>query len=422
MGVQVAITLDSEIKPSYAVSTVLAPAFAVAAADLVLWVGNAHAQGKHFEITALRKCLNRIRDNGATTPTSGNHSFAKLAAPGYVKDVSSGFNVTDLTLLTGTVTVSAGTKLVVGVGTTFTDDLVVGQILLIEAEYRVIDTITDDLNLALTVNHTGGAAGDDYSRVALTQLTGSMTVTAASNAVLGVDTLFDTELVAGTSVLLLEGEYIGVTTVTDDLNIVLAANHVGGAAEAALTGTVSVTINEADVVGVGTDFEAELVAGESIIEIATEFFTVLSIADDENLVLSAVHTAGASGATANLQPRGELATPTLLTGTVSVGAGTATVTGVGTTFTADLSVGDVIKIGSELIAILSITNPLALVLAANHTAGASGVEYSVSNTPAELDVGIWYGDLFQQSPGSSLTPHVLRGIEKYLESTQKSAG
>ena len=351
MGVQVAVLLDSQLKPNYTVSTVLAPAFVVAAGACVVWIGNAHLGGKHFEVTGIRKCLQALRESGSTTPESGNHSFAKVAAPGFTKDVSKGFNVTDLTLLTGTVTVTIGTKAVVGVGTTFLTDYVAGGVIRIAGEYHTIDAITTDLALTIVANHAAGAAAADHYKVALTALLGTMSVTAGTPNVVGVGTDFVTELVAGTSVLLLEGEYIVVTTITDLENIILASNHVGGAAA----------------------------------------------------------------------KTGQLATPTLLTGTVSVSAGTKAVTGVGTTFLADLSVGDVIKIGSQLLTIATITSSTALALAANHTAGASGVAFSVSNTPAELDVGIWYGDLFQPLSGSTLTPHVLRALEKYLESTQKSA-
>lgn len=41
--------------------------------------------------------------------------------------------------------------------------------------------------------------------------------------------------------------------------------------------------------------------------------------------------------------------------------------------------------------------------------------------PEEAKVGVWYGPDFQQIPGASISPHVERLIEKYLESTQKAA-
>jgi hypothetical protein len=74
-----------------------------------------------------------------------------------------------------------------------------------------------------------------------------------------------------------------------------------------------------------------------------------------------------------------------------------------------------------LLTVSSITSATELSTAEVHVAGASGDEYSVSNTPSEQDVGIWYGDLFQPTPGSTLTPHVLRALEKYMESALRLA-
>jgi hypothetical protein len=163
MGVQVAITLDSQLKPNYTVSTVLAPAFAVAAGELVAWWGNDLGAGKHFEVTGVRKCLEGLRSGGTLTPTSGKHSYGKVTAPGFSSAVSTGFDVADITTLTGTVTVSAGTKAVVGVATLFTTELVVGDVIKIGTEFHTVATITDALNLVLAANHVAGAAGAVYS-------------------------------------------------------------------------------------------------------------------------------------------------------------------------------------------------------------------------------------------------------------------
>jgi len=62
-----------------------------------------------------------------------------------------------------------------------------------------------------------------------------------------------------------------------------------------------------------------------------------------------------------------------LTGTVSVTINTNTVTGLGTLFTAELSVGDPIKIGAEIFTVSGITNNTSLTLDTNHLTGASAV-------------------------------------------------
>ena len=37
----------------------------------------------------------------------------------------------------------------------------------------------------------------------------------------------------------------------------------------------------------------------------------------------------------------------------------------------------------------------------------------------ETFVGIWYGSLFQSTPGGSITPYVTQAIEKYMEDSAK---
>ena len=63
------------------------------------------------------------------------------------------------TPMTGTLTVTAGTKAVVGVGTLFTTELVVGDKIIIAGELHIVAAITDNLNLDLAENHIAGAAG-----------------------------------------------------------------------------------------------------------------------------------------------------------------------------------------------------------------------------------------------------------------------
>ena len=91
MGVQVAVTLDTQLKPNYVVSTVLTAAFAPANGELVLWIGNAHTGTKHEEVSAVKRCLEYIRENGSITPDTiaTNESYAKVASP-FRKDLVTG--------------------------------------------------------------------------------------------------------------------------------------------------------------------------------------------------------------------------------------------------------------------------------------------------------------------------------------------
>ena len=166
MGIKVAATLDTEFKFNYTVSTVLAPAFTVADEDLALWIGNAHPFSKSEELAALEHCLEHIRENGTETPTGANESYAELGT-NFKKDVNAAFDSAIDTTLTGTVTVVISTDDVVGVGTAFETELVVGQSIKIAGEIHTVLTITDDENLILATNHAAGAAGVTFALVAV---------------------------------------------------------------------------------------------------------------------------------------------------------------------------------------------------------------------------------------------------------------
>lgn len=82
---------------------------------------------------------------------------------------------------------------------------------------------------------------------------------------------------------------------------------------------------------------------------------------------------------------GDLATN--ISGTVSVTAGTNTVTGSATSFLTDLSVGDAIKIDSEIFTITAIASNTSLTLDSNHIAGASGVTATKDSTILSIRSG-----------------------------------
>ena len=92
MGVQVKITLDDQLKPSYVVSTVLAASFLCGTTECLLWIGNAHTGSKAFEVNGIKRCLEYIRENGTTTPTTTNQTYAEVAIPGMKSQVNGAFN------------------------------------------------------------------------------------------------------------------------------------------------------------------------------------------------------------------------------------------------------------------------------------------------------------------------------------------
>ena len=91
MGTKVAATLDSELKPSYTISTVAAAAFTLADEDLALWIGASVTLTPVEVVNALQNCLNHIRENGTETPTGTNESYAEVATT-MQKDVNSAFD------------------------------------------------------------------------------------------------------------------------------------------------------------------------------------------------------------------------------------------------------------------------------------------------------------------------------------------
>ena len=92
MGTKVAATLNDELKPDFTVSTVAAASFVVADADLAIFIGDTFAGGKSEQVTGLRKCLQRIRENGSLSPLTTNESYAKTTNPALNLSILSGFN------------------------------------------------------------------------------------------------------------------------------------------------------------------------------------------------------------------------------------------------------------------------------------------------------------------------------------------
>jgi hypothetical protein len=92
MGVQVAITLDDQLKPDYVVSTVAAGSFAVLTTQCILFVGASWAGSLHEQVSAVKRCGELIRENGTKTPLTTNQSYAKTVAPALKSQVLIAFD------------------------------------------------------------------------------------------------------------------------------------------------------------------------------------------------------------------------------------------------------------------------------------------------------------------------------------------
>ena len=105
--------------------------------------------------------------------------------------------------LTGSIDPTASVD-VVGVNTLFTTELAVGDTILVSSLIRIVDTITDDTHLAVTV--------------AFTDVANDAAPEKASKQVVGVNTLFTTELAVGNSILV-SSETRVVETITDNTHL-----------------------------------------------------------------------------------------------------------------------------------------------------------------------------------------------------------
>lgn len=92
MGTVVTVTLDDQLKPDYTVATVVAGLFATGTTELNLWIGSTYAGGKLNETSAVKRCLETIREGGSTTPTTTNVTRAKVAYPAFKSSVVAVFN------------------------------------------------------------------------------------------------------------------------------------------------------------------------------------------------------------------------------------------------------------------------------------------------------------------------------------------
>lgn len=93
MGTQVTVTLDSQLKPDYTVSTVLAASVAIDTDELIVWIGaDTLAFGASFQVVGVVRAGELIRENGNVTPTTTNVTSVTMPAPGLKPDATVALN------------------------------------------------------------------------------------------------------------------------------------------------------------------------------------------------------------------------------------------------------------------------------------------------------------------------------------------
>jgi hypothetical protein len=196
-------------------------------------------------------------------------------------------------LLAGTTHFTTGSTAVFGFNGTQFSTLTVGQNL-IDADYNIIGSVASITNnTQLTLNAVPTTTSIPY-------LTGIITASTGSAAVVGTGTLFTTELAVGDIVTKLSASSAGydilgtILSIADDTHITLAANSAVVAAGVAfgvastLTGTITSTTGTATVTGVGTNFAEVLAIGDVLTTPARVIIgTIASIASNTSLSLTA---------------------------------------------------------------------------------------------------------------------------------------
>lgn len=200
-------------------------------------------------------------------------------------------------ILTGTVTVTNGLATVVGVGTLFLTEVYPNQNIRFASDltyttYQIL-SITDNLNMTLTAVYGGTTtAGDTATSLqqALTVANQTANYTAAS---------FSGPIGGGAGGIVIENSFSRTAPLNANTAAIAYQAGISDY-DAALTGVVDVTNGLATVVGVGTLFLTEIFAGDSIEFASDPgtIYTVLSVTDNLNLTLSAPYTGATTVGTA----------------------------------------------------------------------------------------------------------------------------
>ena len=229
---------------------------------------------------------------------------------------------------TGTITAGTGANTVVGVGTSFTTEVEVGDVLLDTSDNVVgtVKTITDGENITLTSNGVTAIAGAAFKIQRLRHVKfenngdGQGTITTSVdtadnllvNAEVGtqlkinnfgvtldgtyqvesVESLADTDTIANT-----EGDAVVITLATAlPINNIQYLDLVNNELNYDGTGTITSTTSSTTVTGSGTQFELEAKAGQKLLSNdGTELGTIASITNDTELELEANALAAVAG-------------------------------------------------------------------------------------------------------------------------------
>jgi hypothetical protein len=124
--------------------------------------------------------------------------------------------------ITGTVSVTAGSKTVTGSGTAFDTECHVGEKIIVGTQIREIASIASATSLAVSLAFDSTAAGATATAQidGMSGLSGTVAVTAGSAAVAGTNTVFTEQVHAGEDIVIAGNRYT-IAEVTSDTALVL---------------------------------------------------------------------------------------------------------------------------------------------------------------------------------------------------------
>jgi len=248
-------------------------------------------------------------------------------------------------------------------------------------------TLTGTVNTNNVVSTPLTGSADPSATATLATLTGTSTSTNGLKTVVGVGSLYLSELQVGERVKI-NGEVKIVDSVTDDLNFTVTANFTTSGTDAAATKvTSSLTL-----IGVDTLFTLELVVGDRL-RVNSTIKTITSIISDTQLTTDAAFVGTNDNSLEKI-------------------SSLVTLVGTGTFFTLELIVGDYIKYGPATYKkVVSIISDTVLTVDVFASATVDSPLYKYNNASGDI-VGV--GTLFTSQLAVSDTISVNGDIRKVM--------
>jgi PKD repeat protein len=318
---------------------------------------------------------------------------------------------------TGTISVTQGSRTIIGSGTLFTSELDEGDKIDIGGLlYRVLNIISDtelvlasyyagdtDSGLAYSLKQPGTTSSSDNPELFLTD-TGTYELT--------LEVVKDSTVYTTTKTI-----QVRATDSSPEESLSQFTSTQGTGA-APINGTVGATNGSTTVLGSATSFATELTEGGGItIEGVT--YTIATIISDEELTLTQPYTGGTT-------------TTVSLTGTLSVTNGSTTIVGNGTAFTTELVANQIITIEAVDYTVLELVSNTELILTYNYdgdtasalsglkeegvlTQGLSGYNGFIGLSALTGTVTVTEGSLKVIGTGTSFTTELVKNEEITIE-------